>query len=423
WESRWGKLDGALIRGFARDILRAQLRTPMPRVFISYSHDSEAHKAWVLSLSERLVGNGVDVVLDRWNLQLGSDLAKFMENGLASSERVIIVCTDRYNEKANEGAGGVGYEKRIVTGQLLNGADTTKLIPIIRNVQGTEKLPTFMSGLLYIDWSDGLDDPYQELLHDIYDQRLVRPPLGPNPFATEPAPTSVNPEVMPESARRHSHSTVEFDERFCQAFPGVRGLVYFEDEQQISIRLSRLLQEPLASETYKPIWWWRFGNNAIEDFSITNEGTYIIDHQELDIAKIAAYNSGNYYQDFVYIESRAMQPSGVYPYDDNYVNSYQEDKGYFSEEYAVVDDKYPVSRAEYDDGAAIIDGRLTDIRGRGKSRTRYLTPYNLIIAAHGSPINNTSFDTTLYQYMNNILKGSKTLEELTREIRRLPKRS
>ena len=41
-----------------------------PTVFISYSHDSDEHKNWVLQLATRLRSNGVDVILDRWNLNL-----------------------------------------------------------------------------------------------------------------------------------------------------------------------------------------------------------------------------------------------------------------------------------------------------------------------------------------------------------------
>jgi hypothetical protein len=32
-----------------------------PRVFLSYSHDSEAHRAWVRRLAERLLEGGVEV--------------------------------------------------------------------------------------------------------------------------------------------------------------------------------------------------------------------------------------------------------------------------------------------------------------------------------------------------------------------------
>ena len=42
-----------------------------PKVFISYSHDSELHKSWVENLAGRLVKNGVDVVFDQWDLRLG----------------------------------------------------------------------------------------------------------------------------------------------------------------------------------------------------------------------------------------------------------------------------------------------------------------------------------------------------------------
>jgi len=57
-----------------------------PKVFVSYSHDSEEHKAWVLQLSTRLRSNGVDVILDRWNLKLGSDIAHFMEKGICKTK-------------------------------------------------------------------------------------------------------------------------------------------------------------------------------------------------------------------------------------------------------------------------------------------------------------------------------------------------
>ena len=39
---------------------------PMPRVLISYSHDSPAHEAKVLALSNRLRGNGIDAVVDQY---------------------------------------------------------------------------------------------------------------------------------------------------------------------------------------------------------------------------------------------------------------------------------------------------------------------------------------------------------------------
>lgn len=46
-----------------------------PRLFISYSHDNEAHKEWVLTLATHLRQHmGVDVILDEWDLRIGGDL-------------------------------------------------------------------------------------------------------------------------------------------------------------------------------------------------------------------------------------------------------------------------------------------------------------------------------------------------------------
>ena len=64
-----------------------------PKVFASYSHDSDDHKQWVLKLCTKLVENGVDVMLDQWDIRLGTDQALFMEK-LGAADRVLVICTD-----------------------------------------------------------------------------------------------------------------------------------------------------------------------------------------------------------------------------------------------------------------------------------------------------------------------------------------
>ena len=68
-----------------------------------------------------------------------------------------------------------------------------------------------------------------------------------------------------------------------------------------------------------------------------------------------------------------------------------------------------VTRAEHDDGAAYIDGQLVDIRQRNELRVRFLTPYNFIIAAHDSPINNQDFDARIVELLNALLGGEDKL--------------
>jgi hypothetical protein len=158
-----------------------------PKVFISYSYDNEEHKNWVLQLATRLRSNGIDVILDRWNNKLGSDLASFMERGLSKSQRVICICSDKYVNKANEKKGGTGYEKQIMTAELIKDQNNNWIIPLIKNNLGEKKIPTFLNGRIYIDFEESnlYECKYEELLRDLLDEPILPIPLiGKNPFQT-----------------------------------------------------------------------------------------------------------------------------------------------------------------------------------------------------------------------------------------------
>ena len=161
------------------------LSTEPPSVFMSYSHDDEPHKDWVLQLATRLRSNGVDLILDRWNTKLGSDVASFMERGLSRSSRVISICSANYVQKANEGKGGAGYEKQIITAEYLLDSNTDWVIPLIRNNSGVRKTPTFLGSRIYIDFENNAlyETKYEELLRDILNEPVLPiPEIGPNPF-------------------------------------------------------------------------------------------------------------------------------------------------------------------------------------------------------------------------------------------------
>jgi hypothetical protein len=95
--------------------------------------------------------------------------------------------------------------------------------------------------------------------------------------------------------------------------------------------------------------------------------------------------------------------------------------GYASEEFGVYHE-HLVTRAEYDDGAAVINGKPVDISDSVELRVRFLTPYNFIIAAHNSPLNSTEFDRVGADLLNGILRSENSVEELADAVRRLPKR-
>jgi hypothetical protein len=187
----------------------------IPTVFISYSHDSDEHKAWVKRLALRLRSNGIDVILDQFNLRLGNDLPSFMEQGLSKSHRVLCICSDNYVRKANKPEGGTGYEKLIITAKLLKNIDSAWVIPVIRNNSGNEKTPTFLDGKVYIDFRDeaNYNDRYIELISELHDEPVnAIPELGPNPFKATKAIGKNSVKILSEQYWSHEmQGTVTFN--------------------------------------------------------------------------------------------------------------------------------------------------------------------------------------------------------------------
>ena len=174
---------------------------PPPKVFASYSRDSDEHNQWVQKLCTKLRENGVDVILDQWDLGPGDDLTLFMEKGVRDSKRVLVICTDTYVRKANAGKGGVGYERLIVTAQLAQDLGTNKFIPIICQSSTDEKTPTFLATRLYIDFTDdsNFDEKFNELLHEIHNVPITqKPTLGKNPLLSQPRESEVLSHNLPE---------------------------------------------------------------------------------------------------------------------------------------------------------------------------------------------------------------------------------
>jgi len=184
-----------------------------PKVFISYSHDSQEHKSWVIDLARFLVSNGVDALIDVWAVRAGEDLPRFMEDGVTSADRVLMICTKRYVEKADGTIGGVGYEKMIVTAELIKNLGTSKFIPVIRQSELDRKVPKFMAARYYIDLSEGVDvdAARAHLLRDLHNVPPDRPPLGLSPFAARMVPKATESVEETTDGRTQFLATLMWD--------------------------------------------------------------------------------------------------------------------------------------------------------------------------------------------------------------------
>ena len=156
-----------------------------PRVFISYSHDSEEHGYWVLKMAERLVSCGIDVKLDQWDLGPGDDVVKYMCQSVSEVDRVLMICTAAYVRKADDGKGGVGYEAMVVDSELVRDQGTNKFIPVIRQQPVQPTVPKSVGTRLYVNLSHGPDfeNQFEKLVREIHQTPMARKPtLGKNPY-------------------------------------------------------------------------------------------------------------------------------------------------------------------------------------------------------------------------------------------------
>lgn len=188
-----------------------------PKVFVSYSHDSPEHKEWVLKLATDLRNNGVDATLDQWELVPGQDVTAFMQSGIVSADRVLMVCSETYVSKAEAGVGSVGFERLIVTAEVVQSIDTKKFIPLVRANNGTTKVPRFLGPRLYIDFTDNTayTAKREELLRELLGApATVKPPLGTNPFSGQASKTEEPMRVTGPTGITKSGSPVLSDAWF-----------------------------------------------------------------------------------------------------------------------------------------------------------------------------------------------------------------
>lgn len=168
-----------------------------PHTFISYSWSSLTHESWVLNLASRLREDGVDVVLDKWDLKPGHDAYVFMESMVTDPNvtKVLMICDRTYVAKANSRTGGVGTESQIISPELYGASAQDKYAAVMvdEDDDGNAHVPVFYKGRIFFDFRsvDRFEDAYEQLLRWLVDRPMhVKPKLGAVPehiLQTQPA--------------------------------------------------------------------------------------------------------------------------------------------------------------------------------------------------------------------------------------------
>lgn len=187
-----------------------------------------------------------------------------------------MICTERYVQKANSGVGGVGYEKMIVTADLMQKIDSARVIPIVRQ-QGMYALPTFLSSKLYIDFSspEQFETGFDQLLRDLLNAPLfVKPPLGAAPHLpaaekvqpTQPSPLTQFMLALCKSYEGGHESGAVATEPVRRAM-GVSKLL-FDHARDLAIRAGYIISEG----TMAHMWVQQKGREEMIRLSFTTAG-------------------------------------------------------------------------------------------------------------------------------------------------------
>ncbi len=166
-----------------------------PKVFISYSWTDEFHQERVKQWADRLMADGIEVILDVYDLKEGNDKYVFMESMVTdpSVTHVLVICDKGYAEKADARKAGVGTESQIISGEVYKKVKQSKFIPIVCAFEDGEPiLPAFMESRIWINFSslEKANESWEQLVRVLYGKpQHAKPEIGPIPsYITNDAP-------------------------------------------------------------------------------------------------------------------------------------------------------------------------------------------------------------------------------------------
>jgi hypothetical protein len=155
-----------------------------PRVFLSYSHDSEEHKARTLALAKQLRDEGIDANIDQYEQSPPESWPAWCHSEIRKADFVLMICTETYHKRIDlDETPGIGYgvlwESRLIRQYLYDsGAVSNKFVPILLADGHPEYIPVAVRGQSFFR-VDVLQD-YDRLYRLLTKQPSVpKPELGP----------------------------------------------------------------------------------------------------------------------------------------------------------------------------------------------------------------------------------------------------
>jgi hypothetical protein len=400
------------------------------KLFLSHIHEERNVAITFKRELEEIYLGAIDIFVssDEDGIPGGEKWLRVIEEKLTNAEIILILASPDSIKRpwVNFEAGGGWFLKRKVVPLCIRGMTPANLPEPLHSLQAYDLQDKDGLKRVLNDISKSADLKMPKInIDDLLNRIVAAMPEQKKADEGEEKTTPQQSKTKTNSlAILGEHPTVFFSNRTAEAFPGIRGVKWFDDPHEALERLLILLQQPLRLKYQKgeiiPIWWSR-GNEEthISEFVALSQTKCLMNIYELELNKVAVYRARSYYHDFVYVEVKPEQPIGLYDYSGIDVDRVINSMGYFNEEYGLLGNT-PITRAEYDDGAAVINNKVVDARS-AELRVRYLSKYNFIIAADSSPILSPSFEDALSLYLNGFLTGTHELNQLVEDVEKLKK--
>ena len=153
-----------------------------PTAVISYAHETDEHNQQVLDLSKRLISEGVDCTMDKYEVSPREGWPIWMQKTIDNSDFIIAVCTDTYKRRfeGNDPRGtgkGARWEGRLIQQILYEEGVNVRVIPIVFDKADIVYIPSVLKSATHYDMST--KSGYRDLHRALTKQpRVEKPPLG-----------------------------------------------------------------------------------------------------------------------------------------------------------------------------------------------------------------------------------------------------
>jgi len=157
------------------------LESGSPKIFISYSHDSQEHKDRILELADRLRQDGIDCNIDQYEESPPEGWQRWMLNQVEAADFVLVACTEQYDQRFRgheefEKGRGVTWEGGVIIQELYDAqGQNSKFIPIAFSARDFAHIPVILRSAT----SYAVDTGYEQLYRRLTNQFATpMPALG-----------------------------------------------------------------------------------------------------------------------------------------------------------------------------------------------------------------------------------------------------